>query len=36
LRKRQEDLRALTLRFLEHYSHRLRKDVLAMSKEAMG
>jgi two-component system, NtrC family, response regulator AtoC len=36
LRERPEDLRALTLHFLKHYSHILRKDVLAMSEEAMG
>jgi Nif-specific regulatory protein len=35
LRERQEDLRALTLHFLKHYRHELRKEVLGMSEEAM-
>ena len=36
LRERQEDLGPLTMFFLKRYSQELKKEVLGISKEAMG
>ena len=36
LRERQEDLGSLTMAFLKNFSQKLRKEVLGISKEAMG